>query len=123
MASRRKKFAAEIDYVIQHRNGVIPIEVKTGSTGSLKSLHLFMGLKRFPVAVRVNSDFPSKNDINVKDHQGNSIKYTLLSLPFYLLGQLHHFFWIMRCSVDFRGNFGITSKARKFVIRPLFKTR
>ena len=84
-----KGSTAEIDYVIQHRNMVLPLEVKTGSTGGLKSLHLFMGLKGFPLAVRVNSDFPSKTDVDVKNSQGNSINYTLLSIPFYLLGELH----------------------------------
>lgn len=86
-----KGSSAEIDYVVQHSNRVIPIEVKAGSTGSLKSLHLFMGLKGFPVAVRTNSDMPSQTKVEVKDHQGNLIQYTLLSLPFYLLGQLHRF--------------------------------
>jgi predicted AAA+ superfamily ATPase len=80
---------AEIDYVLQHRNQVVPLEVKSGSTGSLKSLHFFMGVKHLPLAVRVNSDFPSKTKVNVKDYQGNPVSYTLLSLPFYLVGQLH----------------------------------
>jgi Holliday junction resolvase-like predicted endonuclease len=31
--------SAEIDYIIQHGNTVISIEVKAGATGSLKSLH------------------------------------------------------------------------------------
>lgn len=84
-----KGSSAEIDYVIQHRNSVIPVEVKAGSTGSLKSLHFFMGQKGFSKAVRVNSDFPSKVEVQVKDHQGNPLRYTLLSMPIYLLGQLH----------------------------------
>ena len=84
-----KGSSAEIDYVLQHGNRVIPIEVKAGSTGSLKSLHFFMGLKHLSLAVRVNSDLPSKVEVSVKDHQGNSIQYTLLSIPFYLLGSLH----------------------------------
>lgn len=81
--------SAEIDYVIQHGNQVIPIEVKAGSTGSLKSLHFFMGLKKLPVAVRINSDFPSETLVDVKDSLGNPIKYLLISLPFYLVGQVH----------------------------------
>lgn len=35
----------------------------------------------------INSDIPSP--IQVKDSLGSSIEYNLLSLPFYLLGQLH----------------------------------
>jgi predicted AAA+ superfamily ATPase len=78
-----KGSSAEIDYVIQHGNQVIPLEVKAGSTGSLKSLHLFMELKKLPLAVRVNADFPSKTSVQM------GTDYILLSLPFYLVGQLH----------------------------------
>lgn len=80
---------AEIDYVIQHGHQVIPIEVKAGSTGGLKSLHLFMGLKKLSIAVRINSDLPSKIPVKVKNHISNKVEYLLLSIPFYLLGQIH----------------------------------
>jgi predicted AAA+ superfamily ATPase len=80
---------AEIDYVIQHGNQVIPLEVKAGSTGSLKSLHLFMGLKQLPLAIRINSALPSKTKVAVKNHQRHPTHYTLLSIPFYLIGQIH----------------------------------
>lgn len=83
---------AEIDYVIQHGTNVIPIEVKSGSTGTLKSLHLFMALKKLPLAVRINTDLPSNTNIQVKSQAGDGdVKYKLLSLPFYLLGQLYRF--------------------------------
>lgn len=80
---------AEVDYIIQHGNKVIPIEIKAGSTGTLKSLHLFMGMKKFQMALRINSNLPGITNINVKDHAGNPIAYKLLSLPFYLTGQIH----------------------------------
>lgn len=83
-----KGASAEIDYVIQHRSHIIPVEVKAGSTGSLKSLHLFMGLKKLSLAVRFNSSEPSKTDVQLKDSLGNDVSYTLLSLPFYLSGQV-----------------------------------
>jgi uncharacterized protein len=81
--------SAEIDYVIQHGNQVIPIEVKAGTTGTLKSLHLFMGAKQLSIALRINSDVPSQHQVNLKDNLGNPVAYTLLSIPFYLTGQLH----------------------------------
>jgi len=80
-----KGSSAEIDYIIAHGNKIIPIEVKAGATGSLKSLHLFMELKKLSLAVRFNSDLPSKTQVAIKDHR----EYTLLSLPFYLLGQIY----------------------------------
>jgi hypothetical protein len=85
----RSGASAEVDYVIQHHNYVIPVEVKAGTTGSLKSLHYFMGIKHFSRAVRINSDLPSCVAVDVKNHQGGEIAYTLLSFPFYLIGQLH----------------------------------
>lgn len=80
---------AEIDYVIQHHHQIIPIEVKAGSTGGLKSLQLFMRMKKFPTAIRINSDYPSKTTVNMKDSTGHAVKYHLLSIPFYLVGQIH----------------------------------
>lgn len=76
---------AEIDYLVQHGNVIVPIEVKAGSTGGLKSLHLFMGLKKLKRAVRINSDLPNKTEVSIQDQ----VDYTLLSIPFYLTGQLH----------------------------------
>lgn len=87
---REKKGAeAEIDYIIQYENQVIPVEVKAGTTGTLKSLHQFVKEKKKTIAIRVNSNFPRLGPVSVKDSLGSSIEYTLLSLPFYLLGQLH----------------------------------
>jgi predicted AAA+ superfamily ATPase len=83
---------AEIDYVLQHNNKIIPIEVKAGTTGSLKSLHYFMSQKKLDLAVRVNSDYPSSVNIDVKSTSGEAVKYKLLSLPFYLLGQVCKYF-------------------------------
>lgn len=84
------KFAsAEIDYVLQHGPNVIPIEVKAGTTGTLKSLHRFMLLKERNLAVRINSAQPQISQVDVKDTLGNPVKYELRSIPFYLIGELH----------------------------------
>lgn len=81
-------YNAEIDYLIQHGNKVIPVEVKAGSTGSLKSLHVFMELKNYQIAARVNADLPSRNPVSVKSRTGKEVHYSLLSIPFYLMGQM-----------------------------------
>lgn len=87
---REKKGAnAEIDYVIQHETKVVPVEVKAGKTGTMKSLHLFMGLKEYQIAVRINSDYPSVTQIDVVNSMGEPTQYTLLSIPFYLMSKLH----------------------------------
>ncbi len=86
---KKKDSVAEVDYIIQHENQVIPLEVKAGSTGTLRSLQQFMLEKKKDLAVRVNSDFPSLCTVNIKDLNQTKIQYTLLSIPFYLIGQLH----------------------------------
>lgn len=86
---REGKGSAEIDYVIQNGSRTIPIEVKTGTSGSLKSLHFFMGLKKLEIAYRINSDFPSYVDIPTKDLEGKDLTFKFFSIPFYLIGQIH----------------------------------
>lgn len=85
----KKGSEAEVDYIIQHESEVIPLEVKAGKTGSLKSLHAFASEKNKSMAIRVNSDKPSKHLVETKDWNGSPVSYQLLSLPFYLLGQIH----------------------------------
>lgn len=86
---RESGSSAEIDYVIQHHNTVVPVEVKAGVTGKLRSLHLFMSLKKLSKAIRVNSDVPLKMQVKMHDPDGKPFQYDFLSLPFYLLGELH----------------------------------
>jgi hypothetical protein len=80
---------AEIDYLVQHNMTIIPIEVKSGSTGTLRSLHSFMKIKNLKLAIRINSDYPIITTINTKDQTGETINYQLLSLPLYLTEQIH----------------------------------
>jgi len=43
---------AELDYVIQDRGEIIPVEVKSGSKGSMQSLYLFLKEMRSPYGIR-----------------------------------------------------------------------
>jgi predicted AAA+ superfamily ATPase len=79
---------AEIDYLLQSGAKIIPIEVKSGATGSLKSLHQFMAERELNVAVRINSEKISVTDIAIKTHIGSPANYKLISIPFYLTGEL-----------------------------------
>jgi len=87
---RREKSgaSAEVDYLLQHGNRIIPIEVKAGTTGQMRSLHLLMALRKWPLAVRFNADEPSFMSVAATTHDQNNHQYRLLSLPFYLIGQL-----------------------------------
>ncbi len=46
--------SAEIDYVIESRGDVLPIEVKAGSTGKMRSLHLFLEERNCPRGIRIS---------------------------------------------------------------------
>ncbi len=83
--------SAELDYVWQYKNHVIPIEVKAGTTGRLKSLHYFIQEKHWPFGVRFNSEIPSLLNETVKIPNQEPFSYRLLSIPFYLAGQLNRF--------------------------------
>ncbi len=83
---------AEVDYVIALDGNIIPIEIKSGATGSLKSLHQFMGTKKTPVAIRFDASLPAINDINTIINLGKQrqkISYPLISLPLYLVERLN----------------------------------
>ena len=90
-AREKKGSEAELDYLLQHGARVVPVEVKAGSTGSLKSMHLFMSEKKLTRAIRINADMPSSTSVAVTTTTGQRAQYQLLSLPFYLAEQAHRF--------------------------------
>lgn len=57
---------AEVDYVVQYRNGVLPIEVKSGVKGSMKSLRIMMKEKGLALGVRASEEnFGAMDDVRV----------------------------------------------------------
>lgn len=75
---------SEVDFLIQYRNLIIPIEVKAGHNSKLKSLHQFMERANHDIAIRIWSQ-PFSVDV-VKTMQGK--EFRLINLPFYYIGQL-----------------------------------
>ncbi len=55
---------AEVDFLIQLGNKVLPIEVKSGKTGTLKSLHLYMESKHLHTALRFSTNRPAIEEMN-----------------------------------------------------------
>lgn len=47
---------AEIDYVIQKNDQIIPIEVKAGTKGQMQSLHLFLRERKLPFGIRISHE-------------------------------------------------------------------
>jgi predicted AAA+ superfamily ATPase len=82
---------AELDFVIALEGAIIPIEVKAGATGRLKSLHQFMAEKQPPFAIRFDASEPKLSHISttvIQKKQSKQIDYSLLSLPLYLVERL-----------------------------------
>ena len=79
-----KNSLAEIDFLTRWKSRIIPIEVKSGKTGHLKSMHLFMNRSRTPAALRFHS-----GNLHIQDiERADGSTYKLLSLPFYLVHRL-----------------------------------
>ncbi len=79
---------AELDYLIQSRGRILPVEVKAGNTGRLKSLQTFIQEKNAPIGIRFNSDPPSVYETRTAVAGKEPRRFTLLSLPLYLAEQL-----------------------------------
>lgn len=84
-----KSSSAEIDYLIQDNQRLIPIEVKAGSEGKMRSLHQFIHDKPWKTAIRLYTGPAARNKMKVKTTQGDLIEYELISLPLYLISQLY----------------------------------
>ena len=87
-AREARNAAAEVDYVLPIGRHVVPVEIKAGTTGSLRSLHQFLAGKRCDFAIRLNTDVPSLLHDTRRLADGSAIEYRLLSLPLYLAGQV-----------------------------------
>ena len=86
-AREARNAAAELDYVVAVGSRVVPVEVKAGATGSLRSLQQFIREKSADLALRFNADPPSLLRESRKLPDGRVVDYDLLSLPLYLVGQ------------------------------------
>ncbi|MFC1591058.1 ATP-binding protein [Thermodesulfobacteriota bacterium] len=80
----KKQSNAEVDFIIPYKKYVIPLEVKAGKSGALRSLHQFIDRADHPFAVRlyagpleiVNSKTPAEKP------------YRLMNLPYFLAGKI-----------------------------------
>lgn len=86
---------AEVDFVIAEGRELIPIEVKAGKSGTLKSLHQFILAKGAKRAVRFDLNLPSVQQLPYQVRHGagvQSVSFSLLSLPLYFVEELPRVF-------------------------------
>lgn len=85
----RPQSTSEIDYVIPQGTRLIPIEVKSGKTGTLRSLHSFIDhSENNAFAIRLYSGKFSRETISSIGGK----TFELLNLPYYMSGQLKRYF-------------------------------
>lgn len=77
---------AEVDFCIAHDDLMIPIEVKSGANGKLRSLGMFSLLSNQKQCVRLHNAPPSVQQ-NVATGSGDL--FTLINLPLYYAGNIH----------------------------------
>lgn len=83
-----KSTNAEVDFLITLQNTLIPVEIKSGTSGKLRSLHQFVAQKSVPHGLRLDSNRPSIQRIETEVMTGtgkNKVEYTLFNMPLYLL--------------------------------------
>lgn len=86
-----KSAAAEVDYLMSCGQEIIPIEIKAGATGTLRSLHQFCQEKQRTHTVRFNGDSPSFIKGAIATTTKGDVVYNLLSLPLYMVGEAKRF--------------------------------
>ena len=70
-----KSASSELDFVINVDSKIIPVEVKAGKTGRLKSLQIFLEEKHADLGIRISQ-------------QPLSLDKKILSVPLYMTGEL-----------------------------------
>ncbi len=71
----KKGSSAQVDFVMTVDSKIIPVEVKSGAGGKLKSLKIFMEEKKSPIGVRVSA-------------APLELEGRLLSVPFYMIAEI-----------------------------------
>ena len=77
-AREARNSSAEIDYVIPCCSSALPIEVKAGKTGTLRSMHIYLEKYYLPVGVRISQLYFNKIP-------------PVISLPFYAIKKIPQF--------------------------------
>jgi predicted AAA+ superfamily ATPase len=89
----KNQSTAEVDYLFQYDGLIIPIEVKSGASGSLRSLHSYMDLAPHDIAIRFYVGVLQITDAITP----NGKNYQILNLPYFLGSQIENYIsWFMQ---------------------------
>jgi len=79
--------SAEVDYLFRYKEKLVPVEVKSGATGTLRSLAVFMDMAPHNMAVRF---YAGEILISTITTPGGKT-FHLLNLPYYLVSQIEKY--------------------------------
>jgi predicted AAA+ superfamily ATPase len=96
---KKSQSQAEIDFLVQYKGYVIPVEVKSGKTGRLRSLHQFMDRCPHPYAVRMYAGHLEIQRVNSPSGKN----FYLLNLPYFLASSVHKYLGWMIENIEGRG--------------------
>lgn len=83
---------AEIDFVVALDGKIIPIEVKAGKSGTLRSLTAFCSLRQPEYALRFDANLPSFQNFSWVDVNSQNHSCKLISLPLYAVSQIERLY-------------------------------
>jgi len=83
----KRQSTAEVDFILQFENHLVPIEVKSGKSGTLRSLHQFIDLSDCKWAIRLYAGNISKETAISPGGK----HCTMLNLPYFLAGMVHQY--------------------------------
>ncbi|MCL2041288.1 MAG: ATP-binding protein [Bacteroidales bacterium] len=89
----KKQSDAEVDFLYKFDGQVIPVEVKSGTYGKLRSLHQFLELSEISTAVRFYA-----GPFQVEEHKLSTGKlFKLINIPYFLSGKLNEYLDSVQC--------------------------
>lgn len=87
---------AEIDFVYPFESEVVPIEVKSGPTGKLKSLHLYMENTKVNYAIRFYAGKIQLDTLYTKEGK----RFYLLNLPYFLVSKIEEYIQWLKNQIE-----------------------
>ena len=89
----KKESTAEVDYLFPYDGLIIPIEVKSGKEGTLKSLHSYMDLAPHDMAIQFYAGALNITNAITK----NGKQYQILNLPYFFGSQIEKYIaWFIK---------------------------
>jgi len=76
----KKQSSSEVDLVYAYQNKVIPVEIKSGKVGTLRSLHQFIDRSNHPYAMRI---YAGEYNVTETKTPGGT-PYRLINIPYFL---------------------------------------